>query len=264
MFIRQPQFSGTFYPHEPEILRKMIENFLHQAGIEKLKKKPKAIIVPHAGYIYSGPIAAYGYKAISEFDYQNIILLGPSHNYVFEGLAFSPFKKWLTPLGEVESLTFLDFPLLKDNRLVNESAEAHQLEHSLEVQLPFLQVIFKKRSDYKILPLLTGEIDILEGKKIIESFLAEENLLIVSSDLSHYLPFNDALKQDKVTVDAILDLDLERFLEYGEACGKLAIAILIALARENGWMAKLLKLSNSGETEGGKEQVVGYASVIFI
>lgn len=262
MISRLPQFAGAFYPDEPEILRKMVESFLHQAGVEKLKKKPKALIVPHAGYIYSGSIAGYAYKAIGEFNYQNIVLLGPSHNFFFEGMVSSPFTKWLTPLGEIESLTLDDFPVLKNNKLIKESLEAHQLEHSLEVQLPFLQVVFKK-SDYKIFPLLTGEIDVLEGKKITESFLGEENLLIASSDLSHYLPFADALKQDKVTVDAILDLDLERFLEYGEACGKLPIAILIALAKEKEWTPKLLKLANSGETQGGKDQVVGYASVIF-
>lgn len=263
MDIRLPQFSGTFYPEEAEVLQKMVRSFLHQAVVEKLKKKPKALIVPHAGYIYSGQIAAYGYKVIAEFSYQKIVLLGPSHNFYFEGIAVAPFKKWLTPLGEINALTLDDFPNLKKERFIKESAEIHQPEHSLEVQLPFIQEIYKDK-EYYIFPLLSGEIDTFEGKRILDLILDEETLLIISSDLSHYLSFEDALKQDKVTIDSILDLDLERFIEYGEACGKTPIAILINLAKEKKWSAKLLKSANSGETEGGKEQVVGYTSIVFM
>ncbi len=260
MSIRQPQFAGTFYPNDPEVLKGMIDNFLRQASVEKLKNKPKALIVPHAGYIYSGPIAAYGYKAISFFDYKRIILLGPSHNFSFYGIAVSPFSKWLTPLRETECLTLKDFPFLEKNKFIQESSEVHEPEHSLEVQLPFLQTIFK---DFVIFPLIAGDLEAEEGKKILASILDEESLLVISSDLSHYLPFNEAQKQDKVTLDAILDLDLERFLNYGEACGKIPISFLIALAKEKNWLPKLLKAANSGETQGGKDQVVGYASVVF-
>ena len=261
MLIRQPLFSGSFYPDDPKILKEMIDNFLHQASAPKLKNKPKALIVPHAGYIYSGPIAAYGYKAVSFFDYKKIILLGPSHNFSFYGIAVSPFLKWLTPLKETDCLTLKDFPFLKESKFIQESLEIHEPEHSLEVQLPFLQTIFK---DFVIFPLIVGDLEVEEGKKILTSILDEESLLVVSSDLSHYLPFNEALKQDKVTLDAILDLDLERFLNYGEACGKIPISFLIALAKEKNWFPKLLKAANSGETQGGRDQVVGYASVVFI
>lgn len=263
MLTRLPQFAGTFYSEEPEILRKMIKGFLSQASIEKLKKKPKAIIVPHAGLIYSGPIAAYGYKAIANFNYQTIVLLGPSHNFFFKGMVSSPFKKWLTPLGEISSLTIDDFPILKENKIIKEAIEVHQLEHSLEVQIPFIQEIFDKKN-FEIFPLLTGEIDYLQGKEIIDLILDENTLLIISSDLSHYLSFEDALKQDKVTIDAILNLDIDRFLEFGEACGKNPITILLLIAKEKGWTVKLLKSANSGETQGGREQVVGYASIVFI
>ncbi len=261
MLIRQPSFSGIFYPDDPKVLKGMIDDFLRQASVPKLKNKPRALIVPHAGYIYSGPIAAYGYKAISFFDYKKIILLGPSHNFSFSGIVSSPFSKWLTPLRETECLTLKDFPFLEENKFIQESSEIHELEHSLEVELPFLQTIFK---DFIIFPLIAGDLEAEEGKKILASILDEESLLVVSSDLSHYLPFNEALKQDKVTLDAILDLDLERFLDYGEACGKIPISFLISLAKEKNWLPKLLKAANSGETQGGKDQVVGYASVVFI
>jgi len=261
MLIRQPSFSGIFYPDDPKVLKGMIDDFLRQASVPKLKNKPRALIVPHAGYIYSGPIAAYGYKAISFFDYKKIILLGPSHNFSFSGIVSSPFSKWLTPLRETECLTLKDFPFLEENKFIQESSEIHELEHSLEVELPFLQTIFK---DFVIFPLIAGDLEAEEGKKILASILDEESLLVVSSDLSHYLPINEALKQDKVTLDAILDLDLERFLDYGEACGKIPISFLISLAKEKNWLPKLLKAANSGETQGGKDQVVGYASVVFI
>ncbi|HPC31189.1 MAG TPA: AmmeMemoRadiSam system protein B, partial [Candidatus Paceibacterota bacterium] len=195
------------------------------------------------------------------FDYKKIILLGPSHNFSFSGIVSSPFSKWLTPLRETECLTLKDFPFLEENKFIQESSEIHELEHSLEVELPFLQTIFK---DFVIFPLIAGDLEAEEGKKILASILDEESLLVVSSDLSHYLPFNEALKQDKVTLDAILDLDLERFLDYGEACGKIPISFLISLAKEKNWLPKLLKAANSGETQGGKDQVVGYASVVFI
>jgi AmmeMemoRadiSam system protein B len=260
MYLRNPQFTGTFYPDNPQVLKKMIEGFLRQAIIPKLKVQPKALIVPHAGYIYSGPIAAYGYKAIHPFFYKTVILLGPSHNFYVEGFVASPFEKWFTPLKETESLTLKDFSLLKNNNLIKESGEVHQLEHSLEVQLPFLQIVLK---DFTIFPILVGEVDILKGAEILDYFLDKETLLIISSDLSHYLKYEEAIKQDKVTIDAILDLDLERFLEYGDACGKVPIALLIALAKKHNLKAKLLKASNSGETAGFKDQVVGYASIVF-
>ncbi len=261
--IRLPQFAGFFYPEENGVLKEMINSFLEKASIEKLNKKPKAIIVPHAGYIYSGPIAAYSYKAISNFKYKKIILLGPSHNFYFKGFASSPFLKWLTPLGELNSLTLNDFPLISKNNLIFDSEEIHLKEHSLEVQLPFLQIIYNK-DNYFIFPLLTGEIDFNEGKEVIGSLLNNETLLIVSSDLSHYLPFKEAQKQDKVTADAIFDLDLDRFMIYGDACGKIPLSILISLAKEKNWQPNLLKLSNSGETAGGKDRVVGYLSMVFI
>ena len=260
MLTRLPQFAGSFYPEDPQILEGMINDYLEKATVEKNKSKPKALIVPHAGYIYSGPIAAYGYKAIHPFSYKTVILLGPSHNFYVEGFVASPFENWFTPLKETESLTLKDFSLLKNNNLIKESGEVHQLEHSLEVQLPFLQIVLK---DFKIFPILVGEVDILKGAEILDYFLDKETLLIISSDLSHYLKYEEAIKQDKVTIDAILDLDLERFLEYGDACGKVPIALLIALAKKHNLKAKLLKASNSGETAGFKDQVVGYASIVF-
>jgi len=261
MEVRHPIVAGTFYPDNPEILKKMIQGFLDNATVEKHKSPVKAIIVPHAGYIYSGPVAAYAFKLIENCPYEKIFLLGPSHNFSFDNLVSCAKKYWQTPLGKVEILSKDDFPKLKQKKEIIESSEIHQPEHSLEVQLPFLQTVL---GDFKIFPLLTG--NIINYKKISDILMSiydEKTLFLISSDLSHYLPYSEAKMIDKVTIDAILANDIERFNEYGNACGKTSIEILLNIAHKKQWKSKLLCAMNSGETSGDKNQVVGYASIIF-
>lgn len=261
MFLRLPQFVGTFYPKDPQLLRKMIENFLHEASVPKLKSKPRALIVPHAGYIYSGPVAAYDYKSIENQNYKKIILLGPSHHFSFQGLASSSSGYWETPLGRIECLGKENLKELKKPKESIESSEIHEPEHCLEVQLPFLQLVL---NDFKIIPCLTGEVDIKKATQIIESILDDETLLLVSSDLSHYHSYEEAQKLDKVTIDAILDNDSQRLEKFGEACGKTSIEMLIEIAKKRNWQPKLLKALNSGDISGEKTQVVGYASIVYL
>lgn len=261
MEVRHPIVAGTFYPDNPEILKKMIQGFLDNATVEKHKSPVKAIIVPHAGYIYSGPVAAYAFKLIENCPYEKIFLLGPSHNFSFDNLVSCAKKYWQTPLGKVEILSKDDFPKLKQKKEIIESSEIHQPEHSLEVQLPFLQTVL---GDFKIFPLLTG--NIINYKKISDILMSiydEKTLFLISSDLSHYLPYSEAKMIDKVTIDAILANDIERFNEYGNACGKTSIEILLNIANKKQWKSKLLCAMNSGETSGDKNQVVGYASIVF-
>ena len=267
MFIRQPAVSGTFYPESKEDLVSLIDHFYKQAAVEKFNKPPKALLVPHAGYIYSGPIAAYAYKILKGFNFTMVILIGPSHIYPPSSeakLIACPSGFWQTPLGQVKSLSYLDFDQLKNNQLFQESIEIHKLEHCLEVQIPFLQTVL---TNFAIFPLLTNGLsksNIEQTAEIIKSILQDDTLLIVSSDLGHYLTYEEAQMVDKVTLDTILSLDLSGFEQYGDACGKAAISLLLAIAKKDYWQPKLLKSSNSGETAGGKEQVVGYASVAFI
>jgi len=282
MFIRSPQFAGTFYPDNPQILKEMIEDFLHQATVEKLKVQPKALIVPHAGYIYSAQVAAYGFKILEDklfrakrekrfcraerwrrgrFLYKKIILLGPSHHFSFQGLASSPSGYWGTPLGKIECLGKKDLKKLEKTKEIIESSEIHEPEHCLEVEIPFLQVILK---EFKIVPFLTGELNIKTIAKVLESLVDEGTLILVSSDLSHYYPYKEAQKLDKVTIDAILDNDSKRLEEFGEACGKIDIEILIEIAKKKKWQPKLLKALNSGDITGEKSQVVGYASIVYL
>jgi len=261
MDVRYSQFAGTFYPYEQLALKKIIDGYLHHATVEKLKSQPKALIVPHAGYIYSGPVAAYAFKLIENCSYEKVFLLGPSHHFSFDNLVSCAKGYWQTPLGEVEQLSKSDFPKLKRKKEIVESSEIHQQEHSLEVQLPFLQTVLK---DFKIFSLLVG--NIIDYKKINDILLSiydEKTLILVSSDLSHYLPYNQAKMIDKVTIDAILANDIQRFHEYGNACGKKSIEILLNIANKKQWKSKLLCAMNSGETSGDKKQVVGYASIAY-
>lgn len=261
MYLRSSQFAGTFYPDDPQTLKEMIENFLHEASIQKLKSKPRALIVPHAGYIYSGPVAAYGYKVIENQNYKKIILLGPSHHFSFQGLASSPSGYWETPLGRIECLGKENLRELKKTKEIIESSEIHEPEHCLEVEIPFLQTVLK---DFKIISFLTGELNIKTIAKVLESLIDEETLILVSSDLSHYHPYKEAQKLDKVTIDAILDNDFKRLEEFGEACGKTGIDILLKIAKNKHWQPKLLRALNSGDITGEKSQVVGYASIVYL
>jgi len=261
MYLRNPQFAGTFYPDNPQILKEMIEDFLHQATVEKLKVQPKALIVPHAGYVYSGPVAAYGFKVLDNQRYKKIILLGPSHHFSFQGLASSSSGYWETPLGKIACLGKEDFKKLKKTKEIIESSEIHGPEHCLEVEIPFLQVVLK---EFKIIPFLTGELNIKTMAKVLESLADDETLILVSSDLSHYYSYEEAQKLDKVTIDAILDNDVKRFNDFGEACGKTGIEILLEIVKNKHWQPRLLKALNSGDITGEKSQVVGYASIVFL
>lgn len=252
---REPAVAGTFYPEEREELKSMITKFIDNADVDVDSGDLKAVIVPHAGYIYSGPIAAYAYKLIGVYKKKSAIILGPSHYTTFRGMAESGFKKWRTPLGEVETFSIIG----DEDDNVKTIPNAHIPEHSIEVQIPFLQVI---TDGAKINPILTGDIAGKDGAMVLSKH-CDKHLLIVSSDLSHYLPYSDAVDKDRKTIDAILSVDINRFMEIGNACGKKGIEVLLNIAKQNEWMPVLLKYANSGDTAGPKTEVVGYTAIAF-
>jgi MEMO1 family protein len=270
ILIRPAVVAGTFYPSDSEELKETIQGFLSKAVVGKKQDNLKALILPHAGYMYSGIIAAYGYKTIKPDSFNKVILLGPSHHFSFKGLATSPEVFWETPLGKVKAIPKDKLTKLKDKKKIIESIEFHQPEHCLEVQLPFLQMVL---DDFQILPLLVGEIDAQAAIDILMPIIDKKTLLVISSDLSHYMPYSQAKMIDKVTLDAILAKDIIRFNEYGEACGKKPIEILLEIAKKNKWQSNLLCAMNSGETVDGvclpektskdESQVVGYSSIAF-
>jgi MEMO1 family protein len=243
--MREAVVAGSFYPSEKKELKKMVDGFLEKTKNMAFKGKIVAAIVPHAGYIYSGEVAAKAYSEIKKTKPKKIILLGPSHQEYLDG-AYSFNENWKTPLGEVK-VTPAHLPIVKNDS-----------EHSLEVQLPFLQSVLK---DFELTPIIYGNIDEEDLAEIVEK---ENGFILVSSDLSHYLPYDNANKVDKNTIKKILDLNTNGLSEEGDACGIIGIMALVILANKKGWKAILLDYKNSGDILGDKKGVVGYASIIFI
>lgn len=242
MEVRDAAVAGSFYPALPDELERLIDEYLERADPEP-SKGLKGIIVPHAGYIYSGAIAAYGYKLLG--GQKKVIALGPSHYAMFPGLAESGMAKWQTPLGRVETFSIG----------LNPYPAAHRPEHSLEVQVPFLQ---KTLGDFKLDPILTGEVSPSEGADLLEK---RDEFLLISSDLSHYMPYDDAVEKDRATLSMIEKNDLDSFRKNGDACGRTGISIAMELAKRKGWKFRVLKYANSGDTAGPKDNVVGYAAI---
>ncbi len=265
--IRHAAVAGAFYPDDELELREMIEDYLSKAEDVKLKARGKsklrALIVPHAGYIYSGPIAAYGYKLLANYKEQvkDVIVLGPSHYAAFRGACESGFDIWETPLGRVKSESIKSKLNDSAKQMFASYPHAHLPEHSLEIQLPFLQTVLGE--GFTFYPVLCGEVSALSLATALEEAIDEKTILIISSDLSHYLTYDNAVKTDKVANSSIPKLDIKKFEEKGDACGKTPILVLMHLAKKKGWKGKLLNYRNSGDTAGDKIRVVGYGCYAF-
>jgi len=245
MKTRQPAAAGTFYPDNKQHLENIIAEFLSKAPKIKTNKKLKAIIVPHAGYQYSGQVAAYAYKQIKR--YSQIIILGPSHRIALQQLSTDSNQYWQTPLGKVE--------IVDNDFAINQ--KAHLTEHSLEVQLPFLQYLLQ---DFQILPLLTSKQVSEKELEKITNLLDQKTLLVVSTDLSHYHNYQTAQKLDQKTIKAIESLNPP---EIQEACGKTPLCIILEIALKKNWTPQVFVYKNSGDITGNKSHVVGYTSIGF-
>ncbi len=261
--IRSAAVAGSFYPASPERLHRTVEALLAQAQPQALEGQLRGLIVPHAGYIYSGPVAATGYKTVQSLEFGSsqlkVLLLGPAHYVYFVGAATVDVDAWQTPLGLVKCAKDLIARALEHSDL-QDNPDAHAPEHSLEVQLPFLQMIL---TDCKMFPILTGECDYHELARTLRPYIDELDLVIVSSDLSHYYPYEEAIERDAVAHQAIESLDLLLMEDRVEACGKTAILTLMQIAKDRGWKAKLVDYRNSGDTAGDKFRVVGYGCYAF-
>lgn len=253
---RKAVVAGAFYPAEKKELSSAIRVHLANAREEKIKGKLRGLVVPHAGYVYSAPVAAVGYKLLASQAKQanDIILLGPSHYARFKGACQSGFDKWESPLGKV------NVRKITNNDILQTFPQAHVQEHCLEVQLPFIQSVLKKP---EIIPLLTGEVDEEKLAVELEKYLDGKTLFIASSDLSHYLPYFLAEKADQVANETVPALNVEAFKRFGDACGKKAILTLMHVARKKKWKGLFLDYKNSGDTAGTKDQVVGYGCYAF-
>lgn len=254
--VRRAVVAGSFYTSDPEQLRVQISGFLAEAGVPE-GPSPKAIIAPHAGYVYSGPVAGSAYARINPEGISRVVLIGPSHRVPFHGLAATAAASYETPLGFVP-LEHPDLELLGRNVTVNETAHAH--EHSLEVHVPFLQCVL---GDFDLIPLVAGEASKEQVAAVLEVLWGgAETLIVISTDLSHYHDYRTAQQLDRSTSDAILALDADG-LGYENACGRIPVSGLLHLAKKKGMHAELVDLRSSGDTAGPKDQVVGYGSYVF-
>ncbi len=274
--IRHPAVAGTFYPASADKLKKDINKYLSEAPLG-VRKEIKAVIVPHAGYIYSGLVAAAAYKQIQGQNVETIFLLANAHTRYFNGIAVDNSDYWQTPLGKIEVDINKAKQLVMTSDRIIFNPEAHLKDHTLEVQLPFLQVSLP--SGFKIVPILFGA-DSGDNYEILTAALYnimnKEDLIIVSSDLSHYPAYDIAEKIDNKTLSLIVDGNISGMLTHikktmamnipGEetlACGLDGIKTLMRLAQKKSWQGKIIKYQNSGDIAGDKERVVGYGAVIY-
>ena len=258
--VRQPAVAGLFYQADKQSLTHDINQYLSQAHAP-LNIHPKAIVVPHAGYVYSGPIAASAYKEIIPFKHEinRVVLLGPSHRVAFQGLAVPESDEFKTPLGNIP-IDQKGIQLLADLPQVIDSEQAHQDEHSLEVQLPFLQLIL---GEFTLIPLVVGEADRYEVAEVIKRLWGDEHtLIVISTDLSHYHEYSDAKRIDRATTDAILNLKPD-LISYEDACGRNGLKGMLTVAEEKHLTIDMLDLRNSGDTAGDKSRVVGYGAYVI-
>lgn len=256
--IRFPAVAGSFYPDEPGVLAQDVRAML--AAAKPSEYSPKALVAPHAGYVYSGPIAASAYAALKNVAarIRRVVLLGPTHRVAVRGLALPGADAFATPLGMIQ-LDAEAAQAIAHLPQVTVNPHTHAMEHSLEVQLPFLQAVLP---DFKLLPLAVGMATPQEVAEVLELLWGgEETLIVISSDLSHYLPYDVAKRVDNATVQSILEL--KHSISHEQACGGTPINGLLVAARRHHLAPHLLDLRNSGDTAGTRDGVVGYAAFAF-
>jgi AmmeMemoRadiSam system protein B len=259
--VRAPAVAGMFYPGDSRELAHSLARMLGAAAHDAPERGvPKAIIAPHAGYVYSGPIAAsvYAMLAPARDRITRVVLLGPTHRVAVRGLALPGVNAFATPLGTVE-IDRAAVEALRTLPQVVVSTQAHALEHSLEVHVPFLQSVLER---FSLVPLAVGHASAEEVAGVLDALWGgPETLIVVSSDLSHYLSYGDAQAVDRATAKAILGLATD--LSHEQACGATPVTGLTLTARTRGLKPELIDLRNSGDTAGDRNRVVGYGAFAF-
>lgn len=277
--VRKPAVAGAFYPADKEVLREKIERYLSNAGKVDIDGKVIAILVPHAGYEYSGQVAAYSFKQLEGRRINSAVIICNSHTSYFTGIAIDGSEAWQTPLGLVKVDKELAGKLLKTDGVIRYNSNAHKQDHTIEVQLPFLQTVLG--GDFKIVPILFGNTHDVGYRKLaiaLRENLGEDDIVIISTDLSHYPGYEDANIIDQKTIKLIKEKDIPKLEAYikeiksqnvpGEetlACGIDGVKTLMELCNilDNSRL-QILKYANSGDVEiGDKSRVVGYSSIVI-
>lgn len=272
--LRRPAVAGLFYPDDPAQLVSLVRDYLDAAAraargaqppaqtpVQPSARPPKALIAPHAGYVYSGPVAGFAYADIAPVAERitRVVLLGPAHRLAFRGLAYCSAERFASPLGEV-AVDRAAIDTIADLAQVQQLDAAFDGEHCLEVQLPFLQVLLAR---FRIVPLLVGAARDTEVAEVLQRLWGgSETLIVVSSDLSHYLDYASARRIDQQTSEAICALRPDA-ITSDQACGRSPIAGLLLEARRRGLTAALLDQRSSGDTAGPRDRVVGYGAYAF-
>lgn len=259
MQVKPPAVAGLFYPADPGQLRAMLDDMFAGAHPDTAER-PVALIAPHAGYQYSGPIAANAYATLAPWADQirRVVVLAPSHRVPFTGIAASSAAAFATPLGDIPVDTDAVAALAGDPA-VQTLDLAFAQEHALEVQLPFLQTVL---ADFTLVPLIVGEAAAEDISRVIENLWRPDTLIVVSSDLSHYLDYASCQARDRATTDAIEHMAAADIGPH-DACGAYPIRGLLRSAQRHGWQVRTLDLRNSGDTSGDKSRVVGYGAYEF-
>jgi AmmeMemoRadiSam system protein B len=259
--IRPPAAAGSFYPESPRRLAEAVRSYLAAAEAQGEAAAPKALIAPHAGYVYSGPTAGVAYARIAPARdlIERVVLVGPAHRVPVAGLAAPDAGAFTTPLGEIP-LDVAALERLLELPQVSVLHAAHELEHSLEVHLPFLQTVL---GSFSLVPLVAGDARPDEVAGVLEAvWNGPETLIVVSSDLSHYQNYATARRMDAATARAIEALQPQD-IGYDDACGRVPIQGLLVAARRKGLHAHTLDVRNSGDTAGPRDTVVGYGAWAF-
>jgi AmmeMemoRadiSam system protein B len=262
VIVRPTAVAGAFYPGDPQVLAAEVAALLADAGNDaRARLPPKALIAPHAGYIYSGPVAARIYARLAPMRgrIRRVVLIGPAHRVWIRGIALPDAAKFASPLGDI-GIDADAVAAITSLPQVSVHADAHAKEHCLEVQLPFLQAVLGR---FQLLPLLVGDATAGQVAEVLDALWgADETLVVVSSDLSHYLDYLSARAVDGETARAILALEPLR--SHDQACGATPINGLIELARRRRMQVEQIDLRNSGDTAGDRSRVVGYGAFAFL
>lgn len=259
--VRRPAVAGQFYPADSSRLRRQIQRFIKQASLPEQLAAVRAVMAPHAGYVYSGPTAGYAFKALQQLPSRSwtVFLLGPAHRVPVNGVALGNYSAFRTPLGDAPVAVERVEDMLERSSLYTRAPEAHAHEHSLEVEVPFLQTVLP---DCRLVPMLFGRVDPDDVVEDLVDRVGEDDLIVVSTDLSHFYPYGTAQQLDQDFLDALMRGD-KREVMRGEACGRAPAAVLAEIARRKAWAPRLLDYRNSGDTAGDKSRVVGYAAVAY-
>lgn len=259
--IRAAAVAGLFYPDEPGELRSALRAYLAEATPVAGQSAPKALIVPHAGYVYSGPVAASAYACLTPVAdrIRRVVLLGPAHRVAVRGLALPSATHFQTPLGRVPLDTTV-CAALQALPQVSINDATHASEHSLEVHLPFLQELL---GEFSLVPMVVGDSSAEEVADVLDAVWGdEETLIVISSDLSHYLDYDSARELDAQTSRAIEEMRYED-ISYEQACGRIPVSGLLLAARRRGLHVRQMDLRNSGDTAGDRQRVVGYGAYVI-